>query len=221
MGSLFLVRHATTEASLAGVNLGQHDDAPLTPAGQQLAARTGGAIRAELAALPEGEIRLVSSPARRCRETAAAVGGALDDATHPLQVDPGLWEIDYGAWEGLTAEQSMARDPQLRTAWEADPYTTRTPGGESGADVARRAFAVLMPLEAWLAEQPGRAAVVVSHNHVVRLRLTALLEMPMADYRRRIQADPGGYSLVTFNPDGSIVRRINALPPESIGADAG
>lgn len=212
MGSLFLVRHATTEASQAGVNLGQHHDAPLTDDGRRLARLTGRAIDAELESLPAGELRIVSSPALRCRQTAEAIGAALDVAPDAIDIEPGLWEIDYGAWEGLSPDECLARDPELRRRWEADPYATSTPGGESGSQVAARAFAVLSPLESWLAEERGRAAVVVTHNHVVRLRLTALLRMAMSDYRRRVQADPGAYSFVTFTPDGPTVRRINALP---------
>jgi broad specificity phosphatase PhoE len=216
VGSLFLVRHATTHASEAGVNLGQHDDAPLTEAGRRLATRTGRAIRAELRSLPGGELRIVSSPARRCRQTAEAIATELGLGPDDLATEPGLWEIDYGAWEGLSAEACLERDPERRREWEDDPYSTSTPGGESGAQVAARAFQVLSPLEAWLGEEHGRAAVAVTHNHVVRLRLTSLLRMPMADYRRRVQADPGGYSLVTYAPDGPRVRRINALPVEPL-----
>lgn len=218
MGSLFLVRHATTDASMAGVNLGQRNDAPLTDGGRRLAGRTGTAIRAELASLASGELRIVSSPARRCRETAAAIGAALGIGSAEIATDDGLWEIDYGAWEGLSAEECERRDPDLRRRWEADPYDTAAPGGESGSDVATRAFAVLAPLEAWLAADRGRCAAVVTHNHVVRLRLTALLQLPMAEYRRRIQADPAAYSLVSFSAEGSTVRRINALPPPTPSA---
>ena len=216
MGSLFLVRHATTQASQAGVNLGQRTDAPLTEEGLALAAESGAAIRAELEALPEGELRMLTSPARRCRQTAAAIAEALGAAADAIATRAGLWEIDYGEWEGLSAEECRQRDPELRARWEQDPFATSTPGGESGADVAGRAFAVLEPLERWLAVERGRSAVVVSHNHVVRLRLTALLELPMSEYRRRVQADPGGYSLVTFGAGGSTVRRINALPRQSV-----
>lgn len=212
MGHLFLVRHATTAASQSGVNLGQRTDAPLVEAGRELAARTGAAIRAELEAIAHGELRLVTSPARRCRQTARIVADALGRPDLEPAVDAGLWEIDYGAWEGLSADECRARDPELRAAWEADPYTTSTPGGESGSDVAARAFAALAPLEAWLAAEREAAAIVVSHNHVVRLRIAAQLGLPMADYRRRVTADPGGYSLITLRPDGSTIRRLNVLP---------
>ena len=212
MGSLILVRHATTAASESGRNLGRKGDPPLAPAGERLAVRLAAALSAELEELPHDELRLVSSPALRCRQTAAALASGLGLAAGAVEAVPGLMEIDYGAWDGLTADECRARDPERRAAWEADPYGTRCPEGESGSDVARRAFAVLEPLEAWLAEDRARCAIVVAHNHVNRLRLCALLGWPMRDYRERLANDPGAYSLVTFGADTPVVRRVNAAP---------
>ncbi len=212
MGSLFLVRHATTRSSEDGVNLGQRTDPPLIGAGSDLAARTGVAMAAELEGMPHAKLRVVISPALRCRQTATHILDALRRSDLEPEVDEGLWEIDYGAWEGLSADECRRRDPELRARWEADPFATRTPGGESGSGVAARAFAALAPMEEWLAAERDAVGLVVSHNHVVRLRLTAAMGLPMADYRRRIQADPGAYSVLTFRPDGHAVRRINVLP---------
>jgi ribonuclease H / adenosylcobalamin/alpha-ribazole phosphatase len=212
MGSLILVRHATTQASEDGVNLGQRTDAPLIEAGRALAAATGRALAAELDTLPHTDLRALSSSALRCRETARHLLDALGRPDLKPAVHKELLEIDYGAWEGLSAEECRRRDPELRAAWEADPFTTRTPDGESGSDVAARAFATLAPLEDWLADRREAVAIVVSHNHVVRLRLAAALGLAMRDYRRRIQADPGAYSIITFRRDGAAVRRVNVHP---------
>ncbi|HET6745941.1 MAG TPA: histidine phosphatase family protein [Candidatus Limnocylindria bacterium] len=217
MGSIFLVRHATTRASASGTNLGQADDAALTADGDRLAARVGAAIALELAALPHDEIRVISSPALRCRATAAAIAGELGVEADPrsIEIEEGLRELDYGAWEGLTADECRRRDPELRARWEADPYQTHSPGGESGADVAARAFPVLERIEAWLAAGPTRAAIVVSHNHVIRLRMAAQLGIPPSDYRRRLLIEPGSYSLVTLAAGDRVpaVRRIGVSTP--------
>lgn len=210
MGSLILVRHATTAASASGRNLGQRQDPPLADAGIELADRLGTTLLAELGELPHDEIRLVSSPALRCRQTAAAVAGRLRIAEHAIEIVPGVVELDYGAWDGLTAEECRARDPERRAAWEADPYATACPEGESGADVARRALAATSPIEAWLAADRARCAIVVTHNHVIRLRLCDLLGWPLREYRHRVSADPGAYSLVTFGAGLPVMRRVNA-----------
>jgi len=220
MGHLFLVRHATTEASASGRNLGGLSDDPLTAHGRLLAERVGRAIALELEPISPLDLRLVTSPARRCRETAAAIREAVARPGQALEehAEPALLEIDYGAWDGLSPEECRRRDPELRAAWEADPYATATPGGESGADVAARAFPILEPLERWLAAGTGRVAIVVSHNHVIRLRLAALLAMPLPDYRRRLGIDPGSYSVVEFGPSPT-VRRLGVVPPESLASE--
>ena len=152
MGSIVLVRHATTTASQAGTNLGQRRDPGLTADGLLLAERLGRAITLELAELDQTELRLISSPARRCLETADGILVALPSSARPeVQVEAGLREIDYGTWEGLSEEECRRRDPELRAAWEADPFATAAPGGESGGDVAARAFPVLQTIQDWLA----------------------------------------------------------------------
>jgi probable phosphoglycerate mutase len=212
MGSLILARHSITEASAAGRNLGQRSDLPLAPAGVELAGRLGTALAAELDELPHDELRLLTSPARRCRETAGAIAGPLGVDHARIEVEAGLLEIDYGDWDGLTAEECAVRDPELRGRWEADPYETRCPNGESGRDVAERSFAVLEPLEAWLAEDRARCAVVIAHNHVNRVRLCALFGWPMREYRQRLAQDPAGYNLIGFGGTTPVVRRVNAAP---------
>ena len=52
MGSLILVRHATTAASASGRNLGQRSDPPLAPDGHVLAGHLAEMIVVELAELP-------------------------------------------------------------------------------------------------------------------------------------------------------------------------
>ncbi len=218
MGTLILARHSITAASASGRNLGRADDPPLAPEGMVVARELARSLADELAELPHDEVRLLSSPALRCRQTIAPVAEGVAGSTR-VEIEPGLLEIDYGEWDGLTAEECMQRDPQLRRAWIADPYHTRCPGGESGEDVARRAFGVFAELEAWLAADRARCAIVVAHNHVNRLRLTALLAWPMRDYRRRVAQDPAGYSIVTFGGGLPAVRRINAPAAHGVSAE--
>lgn len=211
MGTLILARHSSTDASAAGRNLGQRTDPPLSADGRALAQRLGSTLRAELDELPHDEVRLLSSPALRCLQTCAAVSAALGQPGDP-EVHVGLLELDYGDWDGLTADECRARDPEARAAWEADPFATRCPGGESGADVLARATTGLAPVEAWLAADRARCAIVIAHNHVNRVRLCALFGWPMREYRDRLSQDPAGYSIVGIGHALPIVRRVNAAP---------
>ena len=212
MGTLVLARHSITAHSVAGRNLGRQTDPPLADAGVALAVRLGAAVATELVELPHDELRLLTSPAQRCRQTAAAIAEALDMAADATEVEDGLLEIDYGGWDGLTADECRVRDPELRAAWEADPYRTRCPGGESGEDVERRTHAVMAPLGEWLAADRARCAIVVAHNHVNRVYLCGLFDWPMREYRDRLTQDPAGYNLVGFGAGVPVVRRVNAVP---------
>jgi ribonuclease H / adenosylcobalamin/alpha-ribazole phosphatase len=214
MGTLILVRHSLTGASESGRNLGQRSDPPLVPEGVELAERLATALATEAESLPHRELRVLSSPARRCLQTTAPITTALGFGGDS-EVRGELREIDYGAWEGLTAAECRERDPALRAAWEADPYTTRCPDGESGADVAARFSPAMEAVEHWLGADRARLAVVVSHNHVIRLRLAFLLGLPAREYRDRVRADPGGYSVVTLTSGRIVVRRMNAAVPPS------
>lgn len=71
---------------------------------------------------------MISSPRRRATETAAL---ALPE--HYATIDPLVAEYDYGDYEGLTTEQIHQRTP----GW--DIWRDGCPGGESTADVGRRA----------------------------------------------------------------------------------
>src|SRR3712207_9256030 len=77
---------------------------------------------------------VIASPLRRTRETAEVVGAALG---LPVQYDDDLVELDFGDFEGLTAEEAKRRHP-LAARRFAEDVTVAAPGGESVADVSER-----------------------------------------------------------------------------------
>ena len=194
MGTLILVRHSTTAASAAGPQPGP---AHRPAAGPRAASSSPSAsARPWPPSWPSCRMTsCASSAARRsrCRQTAdrhraRALGVAA--APHRGRAD-GLLEIDYGAWDGLTADECRARDPELRAAWEADPFETRCPEGESGA--RRRAPRVRGP-------RPGRG-VARGGPRAMRDRrgpqprqpapaVRAASGWPMREYRDRLAQDP-------------------------------
>jgi alpha-ribazole phosphatase len=148
---LALIRHLPTDIA-PGLCYGRLD----LPPGQ------GGDAEAVLAALRGFNARaILSSPARRCSALAAQVSAATG---LPVQEDPRLLELDFGAWEGLRWDKvpRAALD-----TWAADPWGFAPPGGESGAAlVARvRSFHAAVP----------DGAVVVSHGGPLKV-LAALAE---------------------------------------------
>src|ERR1700678_4399976 len=98
MGELIVIRHGETAWSRELKHTGR-TDLPLTPAGEEAAAKLAG----DLATRPI--VATFASPARRAVRTAQLAG--LTD----VQLDPDLWEWDYGGYEGLTSAQIQAERP--------------------------------------------------------------------------------------------------------------
>lgn len=101
--------------------------------------------------------RVVSSPARRCVDTARL----LFPNASP-QIDARLWEQDFGEWEG----RDYSSLPDIGPLKGGDLACLRPPGGESFADVCER----VRPAIRDLAEEGGRIAVV-AHAGSVRAAL--------------------------------------------------
>ncbi|MEU6612260.1 bifunctional RNase H/acid phosphatase [Streptomyces sp. JL1001] len=146
---------------------------------------------------------IVSSPLRRCRETAAAVAARLG---LDVRIDEGLRETDFGAWEGLTFGEVRERYGDDLTAWLASPDTAPTGGGESFAEVAERVAAARDRL---VARYAGRTVLLVTHvtpiKTLVRLALGA---PPEALFRMELSA--ASVSTVAYYADGNAsVRLLN------------
>ncbi|WP_207892377.1 bifunctional RNase H/acid phosphatase [Streptacidiphilus pinicola] len=171
------------------------DDPALSERGQWQAERAAAAFAAR------GTIEaVVSSPLRRCRQTAQAVADAL---SLEVRIEEGLREADFGTFEGLTFAEVKERQPEALDAWLASTRTA-PPGGESFVAVSRRVAAARDRL---LARYAGRTVLVVSHvtpiKTLVRLALGAPTE---ALYRMELSA--AAVSAVQFYADGNASLRL-------------
>ncbi|MFF3753719.1 bifunctional RNase H/acid phosphatase [Streptomyces sp. NPDC002018] len=146
---------------------------------------------------------IVSSPLRRCRETAAAVASRLGlDVT----VEDGLRETDFGAWEGLTFAEVRERYPDDLSAWLASPAVAPTGGGESFTTVGRRVRAARDRL---LDRYQGRTVLVVTHVTPVKTLIRLALGAP-PESLFRMELSAASLSAVAYYTDGNAsVRLLN------------
>jgi probable phosphoglycerate mutase len=149
---VLLIRHGPTEWNDNGRIQGRAD--------LELSSRG----RAEVARwrLPAAwaQARVLSSPLRRARATAALLTGGT-----PI-IDDRLIEMDWGDWQGRRLAELRARAPALMAANEARGLDFRPPGGESPREVCARLQALL----AELAADP-QPVVAVCHKGVIRAAL--------------------------------------------------
>lgn len=150
MIELALLRHAETVWSGEGRIQGS-TDVPLSEAGCR--ALTGRALPA-----PCRGMRAVSSPLRRCRETAARLGLA------DIALEPRIVEMHWGAWEGRTLAELRAELGETMRENEARGLDFTPDGGESPRQVLAR-------VRGWLAEiaAQGEPTLAVTHKGVIRV----------------------------------------------------
>ncbi|MFK8846369.1 bifunctional RNase H/acid phosphatase [Streptomyces sp. Ac-502] len=196
--TLVLLRHGETALTPQKRFSGSGGSDPeLSEAGH----RQAEAVAAALAA--RGTVQaVVSSPLKRCRQTAETVAARLG---LDVRVDEGLRETDFGAWEGLTFAEVQERHPEDLTAWLGSAKAAPT-GGESFASVARR---VALSRDKLLARYAGRTVLLVTHvtpvKTLVRLALGA---PPEALFRMELSA--ASLSAVAYYADGNAsVRLLN------------
>jgi alpha-ribazole phosphatase/probable phosphoglycerate mutase len=157
MTGLLLVRHGETDMAARFCG---HSDPELNQRGRQQLAGL-------LNRLSEHSIRRVySSDLRRARQTAEAIAKHFRAELH---VRPGLREIHFGLWEGLSWNDIEVRDPVLAKNWTSNHPNSTAPGGESSQQFAWRVRREM----AFLLEEAMKSPIVaVTHAGFIRVALT-------------------------------------------------
>ena len=182
LNRIVLVRHGETTGE-SSIRYYGATDVPLSDLGRQQ-------VRTARLALPgDGFGRVLTSPLCRAWESARIVfpGG-------PIHLVEELREIDFGDWEGLTAEEIRARDPVRYEDWQAGREGFEFPGGERRADFQAR---VDRAVEQMLAVGLSSLLVVV-HKGVIRAIARRLLEAELPEGA----PDLGGVVELTRRPSG-------------------
>ena len=170
-------------------------NSPLTERGVEQARRYGERLLSVLE--PADGFRLVSSPLGRALQTTRIIAETLGWNGADIITDEQLTEMAWGRWEGLTAAEIEARDPELWQARIDDRWTRPPPGGgETQQDILDRATA-------WLASiAPGSRLVAVAHGAFNRAVRVAYLGLPPAAMLELDQPQDAFFRL----QDGSITR---------------
>ncbi|MCC7124195.1 MAG: histidine phosphatase family protein [Acidobacteria bacterium] len=177
---LVFLRHAESERNVArqGQRFLPDEDArklvqgvadhrtPLTARGRQQALDTGVALRGEHGLFDYA----YHSGYQRTRDTLEHVLQAYSaEERARMQVRHHLFlrERDSGYTYDMTTAEAEAAFPWLREYWDTyGPIFSRPPGGESMADVAKRAYLFLNML---FRERAGQRVLVVTHGGTLRM----------------------------------------------------
>lgn len=207
--SLVLVRHGVTDMTVAHLlSGGGVVGPPLNAAGRVQAAQAADAVYrvgrdtwAPLAPVT----RILASPMQRAQDTAAALGRRLGLS---VEVDERAREVEFGQWEGLTAQGAFDRDGDAIRLW--DEGEIRAPGGESLTDVVARMGAFVRALcseqaVACATDDVPRTLAIVSHSVAIKSLVAAAMGFPPGSVAR-IWPLPASLTLLQLRvtPDGEL-----------------
>jgi broad specificity phosphatase PhoE len=199
---LYLVRHGTTTLNVENRYRGRRD-IPLDAQGYQ------DAVDAARRLSHVGLTAVYTGPLRRTIATAQIIA---DEARVPdLRILHGLNNLDYGAWEGLTAEEAAMFDPQAFALYRESPNRAACPLGERLADAQQRMIDALQLIGS---RHPGEVVAGVTHAVMIRLALVQLSGLNGESWRLPV----GRGSVTEFNVQGGVITL--ATPPEGGLPDA-
>jgi broad specificity phosphatase PhoE len=157
-----LIRHAETSAP--DVFHGAESDIGLSEWGQRQAAMLADHLRTASAS------GLYCSGMLRAIDTAAAIAKACH--LQPT-ITPSLHERKIGPLSGLSREEGWTIYAQSKARWMAGDLDFSHQGGESFADIRRRALPVIEDIRR---RHNGQTVIVVAHGVVIRVLILSLLE---------------------------------------------
>lgn len=198
---LLLVRHGTTTLNVQNRYRGRRD-VPLDAQGYQ------DAVDAARQLSSVGLTAVYTGPLRRTVATAQIIA---DEARVPdLRILHGLNNVDYGAWEGLTAEEASMYSPEAFELYRTCPERAACPAGERLTDAQSRIAEAIALIGA---RHAGETVAAVTH--AVMIRLLVLGITGVTGERWRIPVGRGSLTAVSIE-DG---RASLAMLPEGTDVD--
>jgi len=196
MTLILLIRHGETEWNRVERFRGRAD-VPLNATGLAQAEATGKHVAACWQ-----PVAVYASPLSRAVQTAQAV------AQHfhlPVQPHPGLLDIDYGEWQGLSPDEARERWPEQIENWYHHPERAIIPSGETLAELRTRAMRTVNELAQ---HHPSQAIVLVGHTVINRIILLGVLGLGNERFWRikqdtcainLFQVEENDFTLVSLN----------------------
>ena len=190
MTELILMRHGKTDATKRHIYCGLAD-LPLADDAYE-------EIRQTVAQLPVFTY-VYASDLRRARQTADIAAPQAE-----VRPRPTLREIDFGSFDGLTADEIMARMPKMWDTYMRDVIAFTFPGGDNV-----RAFAACAAAEARsiAAAHNGQKVLVVTHKGVILSILSMLLH---GDASRMFCYDvrPAGFACLYVDGEAAVLKQL-------------
>lgn len=192
MTELILMRHGTTQASLSGLYCGS-TDLPLTRRGI-------GDIKKTARLLSKRRPDCVyCSDKLRARQTAQLIARGVNTIFLSS-----LREMDFGAFEGMGADEIQSRLPD---AWQAymDDYMSFTfPGGDNVQSYLTK---TVVTLNSIIEDNQNQCVLVVTHKGFILSAMSQLLHGG-SEHIFRYDIRPAGFARIEVHDGFSVLRQL-------------
>jgi broad specificity phosphatase PhoE len=145
---------------------------------------------------------IYSSPLRRALMTAQVAAGHLGLTVQTL---PGLIDLDFGDWEGLSAKEASEQDSNLFNRWLERPHEVRFPQGESLQDVRDRVTAAVEELAL---KHEGQTVALISHKAVCQVLICLVLGLDDSHFWQ-VGQDVAAINVFAVSGDKAMLSLLN------------
>lgn len=145
---------------------------------------------------------IYSSDLSRAYETAKILGDKLDKSVHVL---PGIREMNFGKWEGLTIDEIQTKYQNIHAVWEKTPHMAQVPGAETLIQVQERAMKAIYNI---INKHPNKNIVLVSHGVAIKVIIFGLLDLDLSNYTK-IRQDNTAINIIDVKCDQNVLVQLN------------
>ena len=201
---IYLVRHGEVVGAETRRFVG-HLDVPLSREGEAAMER----LASRLAGVPL--VAVYASDLGRSRRSAEIIARLHGLEPEPV---PALREVAMGRWEGLTADEIKAREPEAFKEWMARLGDFPFPGGEGVVALLARVWPAF---ERILSAHEGERVAVVGHGGTNRVILCRALGLPL-DRALAFGQDYAALSLLEWRGGRWVLHVLNQVEAGTGGA---
>lgn len=196
MTRLYLIRHGETEWNKINRTQGCGNNLPLSSTGVLQA-------KAVAETFADKEIDAIySSDLKRAYDTACEISNVTK---LPVIAIPGLREMNFGCWEGLTSSEIRERYGEIHKIWISNPGQAKIPQAETIMMLQKRTIDTVNEI---INQHRGKNIIIVSHGISIKILMLTLLGMDVSNHSR-IKLDNAGVSIVDCGERGTVLSLLN------------
>ena len=195
MKKIYLVRHGESKWNKLKKIQGQQN-IPLTEKGIEQAKLVGKRL------VDEGIEKIYSSDLKRAYDTAKIVGDMLKIDVIPTK---GLREINFGIWEGLTADILKSKFNKEQELWLKEPEKLKIEGAESISELQARA---MQEINTIISDNNVNNILIVSHSATLKTIILGLLGINICHFKN-LSLKNVSLSIIEFKQHNRVLSLLN------------